>query len=79
MKTKLEKIGDSRGVCIPESLIEEAGLDKEEIELQVVNSGILIKRTSYRPREGWAEAARLAHERGDDVLLWENPEKWVWD
>jgi len=35
-----------------------------------------------KPREGWAEAARLCHERGDDKLLihdvWEDDKGWEW-
>ena len=85
MKTKIVKIGNSRGIRIPKALIEAAGLDTE-VELSVVPTGILIEKFPRRhPREGWAEAARLAHERGDDVLVYEyfnndfDETEWVWE
>jgi antitoxin MazE len=82
METNIVTIGDSRGVLIPNSLIKEAGLDGE-VELRLVESGILItsplNEELSKPRAGWAEEAKLAAERGDDILLWENPDRWVWE
>ena len=52
------------GVRLPTPLIEVAGLG-ERVKLRVVDGGLLIEpRTEVRA--GWAEAARLARERGDD-------------
>ena len=67
MKTRLVRIGNSRGVRIPKPLLEQAGL-RDEVVLRVVENGIVIE-AARTPREGWAEAARLAHERGEDGLL----------
>ena len=67
MQTKIIQIGNSRGIRIPKSFIEEAGL-ASEVELRVVESGILIERV-YSPRAGWREAARELRERGEDGLL----------
>ena len=55
MKTRLIRIGNSRGVRLAKALLEEAGLtDKVEIRAQpgsVVITAISVVRT------GWAEAA----------------------
>ena len=67
MKTKIVRIGNSRGVRIPKPLLEQAGLP-EEVTLRVEEGAIVIEAHSH-PRAGWAEAAALAHERGDDELL----------
>ena len=67
MKTRLVRIGNSRGVRLPKPLILQAGLT-EDVELQVREGAILIA-SAGRPRAGWAEAARLGHERGDDRAL----------
>lgn len=67
MKTRLVRIGNSRGVRIPKPLIEEAGLS-DEVEVQARDGAILIARVA-RPRTGWAEAARQLHEREGDRLL----------
>ena len=67
MKAKIVRIGNSRGVRIPKPLLEEAGLEGQ-VELRVVDGGIMIE--AERPaRAGWAEAAAIAKERGDNTLL----------
>ena len=67
MKTKLVRIGNSRGVRLPKPLIQEAGLT-DEVEVQV-RDGALIIRSAVRPRAGWAEAAKRLRQRGQDRLL----------
>jgi antitoxin MazE len=67
MKAKIVRIGNSRGIRIPKPLLEEAGLG-EEVELRVVDGGIMIAAETGA-RAGWAEAAALAKERGDNTLL----------
>lgn len=67
MKTRLIRIGNSRGVRIPKPLLDQVGLE-DEVELRVVDNGIVI-RAARSPRADWAEAAKLAHEREEDGLL----------
>ena len=82
MKTRLVRIGNSRGVRIPKPLLDQVGLE-DEVELGVVENGIVI-RAAGAPRAGWAEAAKLAHERGEDGLLDEptptrfDESEWEW-
>lgn len=83
MKSKIVRIGNSRGVRIPKALLEEAGIDGE-VELRVTEEGIVIEPASVT-RDGWAEAARLIRERGEDGLL-DPPtptrfdeSEWVWE
>lgn len=67
MKTRLVRMGNSRGVRLLKVLLERAQLT-DEVELQV-EPGRIIIRTLREPRAGWAEAARQMHARGDDKLL----------
>ncbi len=67
MKTKLVRIGNSRGVRIPKPLLEQAGLT-DEVELRIVESRIVIEAPT-RPRAQWAEAAASLNARGEDGLL----------
>jgi antitoxin MazE len=81
MKTRLVRIGNSRGVRIPKPLIEEAGL-AEEVELRVRDGAIVIA-SAAGVRAGWAEAAQELHERGEDehVILpvpTRFEEEWEW-
>jgi antitoxin MazE len=82
VKTRLVRIGNSRGVRLPKPLIEEAGLT-EEVELRVRDGAIVIAAMTA-PRSGWAQAARELRARDEDKLL-EPPtptrfdeEEWSW-
>jgi antitoxin MazE len=84
MKTRLVKIGNSRGIRLPKAIIEQAGLD-EEVELKVESNRLVI-RAAKNPRAGWDEECRRMHECGDDVLI-DGPqpsltkfdeEEWEW-
>ncbi len=67
MKTRLVRMGNSRGVRLPKPLIQQAGLS-EEVELELRGNTIVI--AAYpAPRRGWAEAARKLRAEGGDQLL----------
>ena len=83
-RTRLVKIGKSRGICLPRPFLDQAELD-EEVELEVQDGQVVISLVP-RPRRDWEEqfAGMTAH--GDDRLLdskafsltgWDE-EKWVW-
>ena len=67
MKTRLVRIGNSRGVRLPKAIIAQAGLS-DEVELGVRNGAVVIARTTSA-RSGWADAARQMRQRKDDLLL----------
>ena len=67
MKTKIIRIGNSRGVRIPKPLLEQAGLE-DEVRLRVVESGIIIEGTAT-PRAEWGAAAAMVSQLADDSLL----------
>ncbi len=85
MKTKVVKIGNSRGIRIPKSLIDESGL-KSEVELEVIDGQIIIKSISHN-RESWDSAFKKMAKNKDDILLdsdtlaqqskWDK-EEWEW-
>jgi antitoxin MazE len=82
MKAHIVRIGNSRGIRLPKTLLQEAQLE-DEVELQAEPGRILISK-SAKPRAGWAEAARRMRERNEDHLL--DPsipthfdkEEWKW-
>ncbi len=67
MKTRLVRIGNSRGVRLPKTIIEQAGLT-EEVELGVRDGAVVIARATP-PRSGWATAASQMRQRDEDRLL----------
>ena len=73
MKTKLVRIGNSRGVRLPKPLLDQAGLT-DEVELEVRGGAIVItakgaSAPARHPRVGWAEAAAKLREREGGGLL----------
>lgn len=87
MKTKIVKIGNSRGVRIPKSFIDESGL-QSEVELELNEGKIIIKPIS-KPRDSWDSAFYKMSQNKDDALLdslelssqssWdENENEWEW-
>ena len=65
--TRIVRIGNSRGIRVPKLLLDQADLP-DEVELRA-EPGRLVVSAAKRPRAGWAVAARLMRERGDDALL----------
>jgi antitoxin MazE len=67
MKARLVRIGNSRGVRLPKTIIEQAGLT-EEVELGVRDGAVVIARV-ISTRSGWAAAASQMRQRDEDRLL----------
>jgi antitoxin MazE len=66
-KTRIVRIGNSRGIRVPKGLLEQAQLP-DEVEL-LAEHGRLVVRAAHGPRAGWAAAAQAMHLQGDDRLL----------
>lgn len=64
----LVKIGNSQGIRIPKPLIQQAKLEGKELEIQVVNQGILVT-PSKKPREGWETSVKsiLANSKSQEI------------
>ena len=67
MKTRLVRIGNSRGVRLPKTIIAQAGLT-EEVELGVRDGAVVIARATSA-RSGWAAAASKMRQQNEDQLL----------
>ena len=85
MITKVIKIGNSRGIRIPKSIIEQSGI-QSEVKLEIKNRNIIIKPLSD-VRKNWDLEFKKMHENSDDTLLdqealigqssWDD-EEWTW-
>jgi antitoxin component of MazEF toxin-antitoxin module len=80
--TRIVGIGNSRGIGIPKTPLDEADLpEKGELHAQ---PGPLVVQAARHRRSGWAAAARRMRTCGDDRLLDESPsikfdrEEWEW-
>ena len=83
MRTQLIRIGNSQGVRIPKSVIEQCGLSGE-VDMTVSGNTVVIA-PARRLREGWAaDFAATADARDGAPLLpgnlssgWDDAE-WTW-
>ena len=85
MITKLIKIGNSKGIRIPKSLLNETGLT-DKVEIMIKDDSLIIK-PKKKVRENWDKAFSKMAQNNDDVLLdeesainlneWDN-EEWEW-
>jgi antitoxin MazE len=67
MKTNIIQIGNNKGIILPSAMLRRLHLSlKSAVNVSVDDGKIIIKS---EPRQGWAEAAKLMNEAGDDVLL----------
>jgi len=81
MQVNVVKIGNSRGIRIPKKVLDQCQVN-DALDLSVQDNVIVLTPVHKKPREGWAEAARLCHERGDDKLLipdmLDDDQDWEW-
>ena len=84
MKTNIVQIGNSKGIRLPKSVLEQCHL-KDSVEL-LVEGNVLTVRPIYAPRSGWSEAFSGMVRNKDDKLLdvdtglataWDKSE-WRW-
>ena len=84
MKTNLIQIGNSKGIRIPKSLIEQFNLT-EGIELIPSAQGLLIAST-VKPRKSWEDSFKKAvvSKNSAENSEWQNisngfdKEEWSW-
>lgn len=60
--------GRSQGVLIPKPVLAQLGLENE-VEMEIENDAIVLRRPKHKAREGWAEASKALAEGGDDALV----------
>jgi antitoxin MazE len=84
MRARVVKIGNSQGIRIPKTLLEQTGI-MDDVELEVGKNQIVIRPIS-NPRTGWDNAFRAMADKGDDALIngdehishaWDE-EEWQW-
>ncbi|OIP56993.1 MAG: hypothetical protein AUK54_00895 [Helicobacteraceae bacterium CG2_30_36_10] len=85
--TTLTKIGNSQGIRIPKILIQQAHLENVNLELEVLENGLLIKPVNNTDRDTWKENITkvLSKNEGlqddgllEDLLNDNDLEDWQW-
>lgn len=84
IKVKIIRIGNSRGIRLSKSLIDQYNM-KNELLLEMKKDSIVI-RPAKNARSGWEKSFKKMQLQGDDVLLDKEPEiesewdkeQWQW-
>jgi len=84
-RTKVVKIGNSQGIRIPKTILEQVGVEEDDdVELVVSEERLLVVRPVNKPRRGWDEAFAGMAAAGEDAMLDEplpsqfDDEEWEW-
>ena len=67
MKIPLVQIGNSWGIRIPKSIIQQCNF-KKSVSATIINGNLVLSQDKS-PREGWEEAFKKMAHAGDDKLL----------
>ena len=82
MKAQIIQIGNSQGIRIPKTLLEDSGISGE-VELESHPDGILIRNVS-KPRSKWNAIFKSLEESDEDVPAGGDPstafdeKEWQW-
>jgi antitoxin MazE len=68
MKATIVPIGNSKGIRIPKTILEQCNIEKEVV-LEIEDQNIIIKPFKKEPRKNWAQYFRKMKERGEDQLF----------
>ena len=77
MKVNLVPIGNSKGVRIPKSVIEECGFG-DHVDMQV-SDGRIVLAPARTVREGWDTAFEKMAAADDDALVIPEGTRHEWD
>ena len=68
MVVSVVQIGNSRGVRLPKSLLEQLAI-VDKLDMEVENSRIILKAVPTSPRAGWDSAFKKMNQEGEDSLI----------
>lgn len=70
MQVPVIKIGNSRGIRLSKTLLEQYGIG-ETVDLKLEHKQIVIKPVS-EPRKNWEESFKKMADKGDHELLFDD-------
>ena len=82
LQVAVRAIGNSKGVVIPNIILEQSGIG-EIVEMSVDGEKIILSKPKKTVRESWAQDAQSLAMAGEDVLVLgefgnEEDKDWVW-
>ncbi len=68
MKATIVPIGNSKGIRIPKTILEQCNIEKEVV-LEIEGQNIIIKPFKKEPRKNWEQYFRKMKVRDEDRLI----------
>ena len=68
MRSAIRKIGNSKGIIIPQSFLKECFIG-DEVSIEIKDQQIIISAPQEGKRKGWEQAFKQMAENGDDQLV----------
>lgn len=72
MKAEIRKIGNSRGIILPKSILDQCHFEND-VDMEITNNALII-RPIFSRRAGWKESFEQIHRSDEDktLLKWQN-------
>ena len=82
MLISVVQIGNSKGIRLPKSIIEQCEIN-DKLDMEIKDNAIILKAVKKKPRDGWGEKFKMMTENGDDKLAIEDSididmKNWEW-
>jgi antitoxin MazE len=83
MEISLVQIGNSKGIRIPKSIIDQLHIS-DKLEMEIIEEKIILKPIEKSPRLGWEKQFKEMHLNADDQLLIDDDDienenfQWEW-
>lgn len=83
MVVKVRKIGNSAGIILSKSILEQCAI-RDEVKVEVKGDSIVITPVQKKPRENWEESFIKAGSLTSNSTVIQNisnnfdAEEWVW-
>jgi antitoxin MazE len=68
MRSNVRKIGNSKGIILPQSFLKECFIE-DEVSIEVKDNHIIISAPDGVKRKGWEQAFKEMADNGDDELV----------
>jgi antitoxin MazE len=67
MLISVVQIGNSKGIRLPKTVIEQCAIN-DKLDMEIKDNEIILRPVNKNPRVGWADKFKLMAKNGDDKL-----------
>jgi antitoxin MazE len=75
--TKIRRIGNSKGILFPKTILEESGI-KNTVKITVKDNVIMISSADKPVKKKWSDFKKTKKEKSDFVVNRFDETEWTW-